>query len=75
MRKLEFSGALSCSEKRPAYVENETSQVTYVSASNSTDIKKERRDEKTDGAGDWSHTSLSLLRSHLHHSELVPCAA
>ena len=35
-RELESSGAFSCSEMKPACVENETSQVTSVGESNST---------------------------------------
>ena len=67
VRKLESSGAFSCSDVKPAYVENETSQVTYVGESSSTPsivrqlsregVKNEWRDEKTDGAADRSHTS------------------
>ena len=36
MQKLEFSGAPSCSEMRPADVENETSQLTNVGERDST---------------------------------------
>ena len=58
MQKLESSSALSSSEMRPAYVENETSQVTNGSARNYTtshvrqvsheNDKKTFRDEKTE---------------------------
>ena len=67
MRELESSGAFSCSEMKPAHVENETSQVTYVGESNSTPskvrllsregVKNDRRDEQTDGPADWSRTA------------------
>ena len=36
VHKLESSGVFSCSEMKPANVENETSQVTHVGESNST---------------------------------------
>ena len=39
VRKLESSGAFSCSEIKPAHAENETSQVTYVGERNSTPSK------------------------------------
>ena len=56
-----------CLKMKPAYVENETSQMSYLSESTSTPsdvrllsregVKNEWKDEKTDGAVDWSHTS------------------
>ena len=70
VRELEFSGALSCSETKPTYVESETSQVIFVGESNSRpsnvwhltrdSVKNDWRDEKTDGAADWSTTSCWL---------------
>ena len=65
MRKLESSGAFSCSEMMLAYVENETSQVTYVDESNSTPsnvrqlsrkgAKNDWKDGKADETVYWSH--------------------
>ena len=65
MRKLELSGAFSCSEMKPSYVEGETSQMTHVDESSST-LSDERqrsregvknKDGKADEAVDWSHPS------------------
>ena len=61
VRKLESSGALSCSEMKPAYVENEASQVTYVDASNIVrQLSREgvkKKNKWKDETADWSHTS------------------
>ena len=67
MQKLESSGAFSCSEMKPAFFENETSQLTYVNEGNSTlsnvrqlsrdSVRNDWRDAEADRAADYSRTS------------------
>ena len=63
VRKLDSSGAFSCSELKPAYVDNEISQMTCADESNSMPsevcqlcrerAKNDWRDAKTDGSADY----------------------
>ena len=50
VRKLEPSGAFSCSKMKTAQVENETSRMP-------SDVRLLWKDEKADGAVDWSRTA------------------
>ena len=82
VRKLESSGAFSCSKMKLVYAQNETSQMAHVVASNSTpsdvrllsreSVKKrlEGRENRRDSSL-VPDTMLISSRFHLYFSELV----
>ena len=60
---LEFFSAFSHSQRKPTYVECETSQMTYLAENKST--SSDVRQSKTDGAVDRSQTSCWPWYDHI----------
>ena len=64
VRELESSGAFSCSEAKPAYVESSTSHVTF--AGDSIFTPSDVRQLPPKGVSEWkNHPGLAVIPSSL----------